>query len=844
MTSPQNRFFLVLIVVITLFAAIVAGSNRVPILGDTRTRYGLDIQGGVRVTLRAKTEEYEAREKQKWNADKLDSVRKILENRVNATGVAEPVIIMKPAANQIIIELPGLKNKEEAIKQIQSTASLQFYLLPQLTTGEWRIQDTDNPVTKAKDEIIYDSKTNQPIPLQVLETAIFSGDPIVSGKDLKPNSRAVPGAGNGKPQIEFEFSEEGGRAFEEVTRANIGKNLAIFLDKKLLTAPRINDVIRGKGVIDGNFTLKTAKELSDQLNAGALPVGLEIVEQRNLEATLGQEAVATTTRAGLLGLGAVLIFMLVVYRLPGLIADVALLLYTLFSFAVFKGGLQILGIEPITLTLPGIAGFILSIGMAVDANILIFERIKEELRSGKTLRASIDSGFKRAFTAILDSNVCTMITCMVLYNFGTGPIRGFALTLGLGVLISMFTAITVTRTLLFSLVTIPGAQNAALYGVQGDHKPRAHNFMRNPRLWLIISTAIIIPGLVFWAAGGLKRGIEFQGGTELVLPFQERHSSDQIINALAQIKPEYKDSRVVVANEVSAKYAYVTMRKLSDEERVTVGEAVQKSVGSFSPGQKVSFSNVSGLISKELTQNAVSAVLVASLLIMAYLAFRFATAGDYREGLKYGVCAVVALLHDVLVVFGSFAILGKLFDWQIDSLFVTAMLTVVGFSVHDTIVVFDRIRENLQRRQRGESFTALADKSIDQTLTRSIYTSLTVVFTLLMLFLFGGSAVHQFTGALLIGIISGTYSSIFNATVLLVLFKKGDTGDRVAGDGPRSGLKARDTSGERPLVTPRINPTPAPAGATSNGTISSIPDMNEDGTPRTPRKQPQRRRRM
>ncbi len=839
MTPQQNRLLLVVIVVLTLFAAIVTTRNNVPLLGDTRARYGLDIQGGIRVVLRAKKEEFEAREKQKWSADKLESVRRILENRVNATGVAEPVIIVKPD-DQIIVELPGLKNRDEALQQIQSTASLQFYLLPQLSDGTWTIHEVENPVTKAKEETLFDAKTGRQLTKEELDTAVFSVDPIVSGKDLKPNSHAVPAPGNGKPVIEFEFNDEGGRVFEETTRANVGKNLAIFLDKKLLTAPKINDVIRGKGIIEGNFTLKSGKELSDQLNAGALPVGLEVVQLSNLEATLGQEAVSTTTRAGLMGLSVVLIFMLVIYRLPGLIADVALLLYTLFSFAVFKGGLQILGVEAITLTLPGIAGFILSIGMAVDANILIFERIKEELRSGKTLRASIDSGFKRAFTAILDSNVCTMITCLVLYNFGTGPIRGFALTLGLGVLISMFTAITVTRTLLFALVTIPAAQNASLYGVSGDYKLRRHGFMRRPQLWLAISTAIIVPGMLFWAAGGLKQGIEFQGGTELILPFAERHSSDKIVSALAQIKPEYKDSRVVVSNDEKAKYAYITTRSLSNEERTAVVDTLQKSVGPLVPGQNISYSNVSGLISKELTANAVSAVVVASVLIMIYLALRFA-AGDYREGLKYGICAVVALLHDVLVVFGAFAILGKLLGWQVDSLFVTAMLTVVGFSVHDTIVVFDRIRENLGRRQRGESFADLADKSIDQTLTRSIYTSLTVVFTLTMLFFFGGSAVHQFTGALLIGIISGTYSSIFNATVLLVLLKKRDTGDRVAGDAPRSGLQARDTSGDRPLVTPRAVPSsPLPAGAGTNG---AVPPPADD-TPRPVRKQPQRRRRM
>ena len=843
MTSKQNRLLLGVIVLLTLFSAAVTFSNKLPLIGETRARYGLDIQGGVRVTLRAKTEEFEAKPGQKWSDDKLDSVRRIIENRVNATGVAEPVIITK-RPNQIIVELPGLKNREQAIDSIKNTASLQFYLLPQIKAGDWSIDEQVDPKTGQKIETLIDKKTLKPLsPEECWQAVVFSQDPIVSGKDLKPNSRAIPAPGTGKPEIEFEFNDEGSHIFEEVTRANINQHLAIFLDKQLLTAPVINDAIKGRGVINGSFTLETAKALSDQLNAGALPVPLEIVETRSLEATLGSEAVAATTKAGVFGLVAVLVFMLWAYRLPGLLANVALILYTLFSIAVFKGGLKWLGIEPITLTLPGIAGFILSIGMAVDANILIFERIKEELVTGKTLRGAIDSGFKRAFSAILDSNVCTVITCLVLFNFGTGPIRGFALTLGLGVLISMFTAITVTRTLLFSLVGIGAAQNAKLYGVTGDYKLRQWGFMRKPKLWLGISGALMVIGIAFWLGGGIKKSIEFQGGTELVLPFQDRHPADQILAELTKLGPEYKDSRVVVSNDIAAKYAFITTKQLTTEQRDQVTSSLQKSVGPFVANQNVSYSNVSGIISKELTTNAIYAVLAASTLITLYLAFRFASGGDFKEGLKYGLCAVAALLHDVVVVFGAFAVLGKLAGWQIDSLFVTAMLTVVGFSVHDTIVVFDRIRENLQRRERGLSFQDLADHSIDQTLKRSLYTSMTVVFTLACLFLAGGTAVHQFTGALLIGIISGTYSSIFNATVLLVMWKKADTGDQVAGAGPKSGIKVRDTSGERPLVTPsNIGPRPIPAAAANGGGTTRIP--TEPSDPRTPRKQPTRRRRM
>ncbi len=279
-----------------------------------------------------------------------------------------------------------------------------------------------------------------------MQDGVFSQPPLVTGKDLLENSCRAEIQGNGDPVIEFEFKSKGAQDFEDFTRAHTGEYLAVFLDKKLLTAPVIEGVIPGgKGTIHGSFTLESAKTLAANLNAGALPVPLEIMETRKLEATLGAEAVKATTTAGVIGLALVLIFMIAWYRVPGVIADVALLLYTIFSIALFK-------LIPITITLPGIAGFILSIGMAVDANILIFERLKEELRSGKTLRAAIDAGFKRAFTAIFDSNFCTAMTCCVLFYYGTGPIRGFALTLGLGVGVSMFTAITVTRTFLFSLV--------------------------------------------------------------------------------------------------------------------------------------------------------------------------------------------------------------------------------------------------------------------------------------------------------------------------------------------------------------------------------------------------------
>ena len=825
---------LILILVLAAACSYVSFSPRI------RTYYGLDIQGGVRVVLSADTRDYEKQGKP-WRSEDLESVRKIMENRVNFSGVSEPVIITKPP-KQIIIELPGLKNEAEAMKLIQKTASLQFYLLPELgdrdhtRPAKWTVSEVPDPKTGARTETLMDASTGQPVSMEQLNAEVFSRPPITTGKDLLANSRAELQPGTGQAVIDFEFNSDGSRAFEEVTRANIGKFLAIFLDGRLLTAPSINSVIPGKGIIEGNFTLETAKSLSDLLNAGALPVPLIMEETQKLEATLGREAVSSTARAGLLGLALVLGFMLVYYwLLPGLVADVALCLYAIFSFALFK-------LWPITLTLPGIAGFILSIGMAVDANILIFERFKEEVRAGKPIRAAIDAGFKRAFTAIFDSNVCTILTCFVLYNLGTGPIRGFALTLGLGVAVSMFTAITVTRTLLFTLVNVLNVTSPKLLGTRFIWVPNWH-VMRHKNMWIAISSIIIVPGLIFWAMGGIKKSIDFQGGTELTVPFASRHSASEIQRALGAVSPRYQDSRVVVAGDARQSHqdAYVTTVRLSDPERTQVIDALTSRVGPLAPGHNVAYSTVSGTISNELTVNAIEAVIIASILIVLWLAIRFAI-GGFGEGLKYGTCAVLALLHDVLVLWGSFAFLGYWLNWQIDSLFVTAMLTVIGFSVHDTIIVFDRIRENLQTRARGESFEDIADRSINQTIARSVNTSLTVVMTLLALLLLGGGQIRQFSAALLIGIVSGTYSSIFNASVLLVMWKNKDQKQVPA---PQTYQKPRPASEPAPLRPEAVTAGSSPA---QGGHLAESPDASAaspvGGRPTAPRRQPPRRRRM
>ncbi len=771
------------------------------------TRMGLDIRGGMRVVLRAKAEEA----KGSWTRESLEVTKEIIRNRVDSLGVAEPVIYTKPESNQIIVELPGLTNKQQARDTISTTARLEFRYVPELE-GTWSTSEERTPDGKLTGfEKIFGADGKEVSP-EELQTRIFSKDPVLTGSELLPNSRAeLTTEGT---IIHFEFRNDSKRVFEEFTRGYRGKRLAIFLDKKLISAPVIEDVIPGIGIIRGNFTPEQAKTLANQLNAGALPVPLEWLYDLSVEPTLGRQAVQQTLIAGIVGLIAVLIFMGWFYRLPGLLANLALILYTLFTLALFK-------LIPVTLTVPGIAGFILSIGMAVDANILIFERFKEERLAGKTIRASIEAGFKRAFSAIFDSNMCTLITCYILWYFGTGPVKGFAITLAVGVAVSMFTAITCSRTLLLLVASTGIGQNDKVYALGRGLHPKL-GVTKRMYFWFGLSTAIIIPGLIFMGLGGIKRSIEFSGGTEVSAQFQQRPTVASVQSLLRGIGIE--DSRVIIAE---GNRAIITMRTLNTDEQNKLDQLfTSQNV------KKESSETVSPAISRELTRNAFLSVVIASVLILLYLAIRFSI-GGFVEGMKFGTCAVIAMVHDVFVVLGLFAIMGFFFNWQIDSLFVTAMLTVIGFSVHDTIVIFDRIRENLRHRQRGETFAQVTDASIEQTFARSINTSLTVVITLVALLILGGPVVRLFVTALLIGIISGTYSSIFNASPLMVLWKQLTSEKRqpaVAGAGAGGGVKSvprtAESSRPREKATPQKVQTASANATEENGSQTNRADID------------------
>ncbi|MFN8575625.1 MAG: protein translocase subunit SecD [Candidatus Sericytochromatia bacterium] len=422
MVSSQ-KFLLLFIVALVFGSAFIISTKPI--------QEGLDIQGGIRLVLEAQTTD----KIKEINQTVMKSAISVVRNRVDGLGVAEPIIQQK-GDKQIIVEIPSVKDPEEAIRIVGETTELKFK------------------------EQVLDTTTNQP------KTEVKNGKSEFVWKETGLDGFMIKDAGsqpNGMGNswaVNISFNSEGSKLFGDITTRLVGKPLGIELDGKIISSPNVNEPITGgTATISGNFTAKEAQELAIKLKAGQFPVPLKMVENRTVGATLGEEAVNKSMIAGALGLGAVIIFMFFNYRFPGLVADLALIIYTLLSIAIFK-------LVPITLTVPGIAGFILSIGMAVDANILIFERTKEELRAGRSIYNALEAGFQRAFPSIFDSNMTTLISCAVLFYFGTGLIRGFALTLGIGVLVSMFTAITVTRTFLRSLITIKRFKNPALFGIK------------------------------------------------------------------------------------------------------------------------------------------------------------------------------------------------------------------------------------------------------------------------------------------------------------------------------------------------------------------------------------------
>jgi protein-export membrane protein SecD/preprotein translocase SecF subunit len=910
--------------------------------GGELVALGLDLKGGMRVSLEPDPD----KGAKDISREVMSQVRDVLENRVNTFGLSGTEVRLK-GDNEVLVVLPGAKNPEEALKTLATVAQMEFRYLNTVRAGRnlsGRYDMTVTPGDVKKGEADLYSFTDAETKKEVSQEEVLKDTQLIlKGNQLKPVSKAGVDPTNGQPEVSFELTGDGAKVFGDFTREHQGEILAVVLDNKIISAPTINQPITGgQGVITGAKTVAEARVLANLLNSGALPIPLRASETQYVGATLGQESIERSIKAGLAGLGLVLVFMLGYYWLPGFLACLALLLYSALTFCIYKG----FGVfKPIPLDLPGITGFILSVGMAVDANILIFERLKEELRAGKSLHAAIDAGFSRAFSSIFDSNVTTWIVCAILIWLGAPVIKGFAITLAIGVAVSMFTAITATRTLLHLVVNFPFARNESLYALNIGWLNLIFPAWKNGavlkvydkrRIYFGFSIILSVIALVFIALTpfgmGLRPGIDFTGGAVVEAAFRDNKVTNEQIQQVfkeagitdAAVRIGYSErpwTKVrLEATEVDPATATALQRRLSqtpgletfdpdayktstkdktfvaealytgevtqaqvqraldvklnaddvalglkgvklqvtpdphagEAARVAVAEITTRAEPTKLQEVKPKLAGIGGgiiqpmyqqttigpTVANDLTLKAIFSVVVASAAIILYLAFRFAI-GGFVNGLKFGICAVIALVHDVGIVIGVFSLMGFLAGWQIDSLFVTAALTVLGFSVHDTIVVYDRIREHMHHRKRGESFADLNDASITQTFDRSVNTSFTALLVIAALVFFGGETVRLFNIALFIGIAVGVYSSIFVASPLVVALQRWlddrmPTPAAAPAGGSGSARPARP-AGRRDDValTPRsgsssVRPTPATAsgprpGASTRTTAGSVP---------------------
>ena len=695
---------------------------------EPKIRLGLDLKGGLRIVLEADVENP--------TPDDLEKARAVLENRINALGVAEPLIQIQ-GQRRIVVELPGLSqaDQERALKLIGQRAVLEFRILKEGATGTTVAQINqalrENPRLKRED---LEKDLIKPEDL---------GPPLLTGADLA-DARAVFDQ-FGRPQVALTFTPEGAKKFEEVTRANVGKRLAIVLDGKVYTAPVIRQAITGgQAVIEGLSGLEEASEIALVLRSGALPVPLKVVEIRAIGPTLGQDAIQAGIRAALIGTLAIFLLIFAYYGPSlGLVASLGLL----YTSALILGLLSGLGA---TLTLPGIAGLVLTLGAAVDGNVLSFERIKEELRAGKRFRQAISEGFHRSTVTILDANISTLLAAAALYQYATGPVRGFAVVLAIGIVAAMFSNLIFSRYLLERR-----AERGEIRPPMWLVDPRL-NFM-GPARYITTATlllALLAAGVVF--TKGFNYAIDFTGGTAYLI----RTSPEVGVNTLRRFLEEKgfpaKEAIITEVQAPTASYKEFSLKLPPLEEAKRL--ELERLLASELKAQVLASETVGPAVGQELRRNAVMAVLVGLGLILLYMAFRF----DWT----FGVASVLAVAHDVAMVAGMYSLLGL--EFSIPT--IAALLTLVGYSINDSIIISDRIREN-QKLMRGVPFAEVVNRSINQTLSRTVITGLTTLLPIIALLFFGGSVLRDFALAIFVGIFVGTYSSIYVVSALVVFWR-------------------------------------------------------------------------
>ena len=724
MNTAIKKVLSIIFIVLMLFGIYVSANGIGPVknLKDS-LKYGLDINGGVYVVMEAETDMSGTELK-----TTMEQTRNVLERRVDAMGVANATVTVE-GEKRIRVEMPGVEDAESAINRIGDTAKLRF------TTAD----NTE----------------------------------FLDGEDVK-DATADTDTENGGYKIVLTFSKEGQKKFAEATeKASSGQvtatvqdeegntvsnnSVVIWLDDNILTAPTCDETINSESCEitnrGGGMSRENATEEAALIRGGALPVSLTEVESSVQAASIGENALDKSIVAGAIGLGLVFLIMILVYNVLGLFADLALALY---AMIVLWGMVALNAV----LTLPGIAGIILGIGMAVDANVIIFSRIKEEIGLGRSIRVAVDEGFRHALVTVLDSQITTLIATVVLYQLGSTAVKGFAITLMISIIVSIFTAVFVTQCFVGVLADSGFAKNQ-FFGCKADGTPfkimrKEIDVIGHRKIFYIISGAVIAAGVLFFAIRGFNYGIDFTGGTMLELDMGKKVSQSEVQKSLKEFK---LNEQIIFSGSNNETIVIKTTKAMNASERGDVTDKVIKDFGLDDSAVKSS-EEFGATIGSEIRSNAIKSILVAALFMLLYIIFRF-------RSWKYGVSAVAGIFHDVLVLLSMYAV----FYFIVNNPFIAVLLTVVGYSINDTIVIFDRIREN-RHLMRGKSLKEILNTSINQTLDRSIMTSITTFVAIIPLLILVSSSLSGFCIPLMIGVICGTYSSIFLCSPLYYEFNK------------------------------------------------------------------------
>ena len=749
MKKSKGIVVLLLTLILTVFFCFTAAVG----IGPTGTgaakhiNTGLDLAGGVSIT-------YQAKESNPTSEEMSDTIYK-LQKRVEQYSTEAQVY--QEGSDRITVEIPGVTDADTILNDLGKPGSLYF-----ITKED---ADGNQNFTTGQDGYVL-SRT--------MDEIKESGSVVLEGSDV---ADAQGGAIQNQNTSAKEYvvsltltsdGENSGKTkFAEATKNNVGKQIAIVYDNNIISAPNVNEEISGgKAQISGMSDLEEAQNLASYIRIGSLGLELEELRSSVVAAQLGEEAISTSVLAGAIGLIIVIIFMIIAYRVPGVVAGIALILYTSLM-------LITLNAFDITLTLPGIAGIILGIGMAVDANVIIYARIREEIGAGVSVRNSIKSGFSKAFSAIFDGNITTLIAAAVLWLKGSGTVKGFAQTLALGIVVSMFTALVITRIIIFSLYAI-GLRDVKFYAKKFKKERKVIDFLGKKAIFFAISIAVIAAGFVTMGVqsgkgeGALNYSLEFKGGTATTVTFDKDYSIKEIDSKIVPVVEDVTGDHNVQAQKVKdSNQIIIKTQTLNLDEREALNNALADKFGVDT--STITAENISSTVSSEMRQDAIIAVIISAICMLIYIWFRF-------KDVRFASSAVLALLHDLLFVLTFYALART----SVGNTFIACMLTILGYSINATIVIFDRIREELRVMKRNDDLKALVNRSITYTLTRSIYTTFTTFVMVAVLYIMGVSSIKEFAAPLMVGIAGGGYSSVCITGALWYVMKTKIGGKKAA----------------------------------------------------------------